>query len=210
MTHNLSQPAHPQLRLDVYPTTLLLSRWQEDGRCATYPVSAHDLVATCSGLGLSSGLLPANTLFYQQQAGQVRLAVYVPPRRWRVQTEARGYLLPMPALFFLGSGHSYRLFALKGRPNDEQAPLYHAPCPNVYLDGTVCAGETPFPVCSPTTIAEALTLVMERSLFNGDLSSGKCRSYPDDARQLWAVLDGQKRFPLRELMPANRTLAALL
>jgi hypothetical protein len=41
---------------------------------------------------------------------------------------------------------------------------------------------------------------MENSLFNGDLSRGKCRRYPDDVRQLWAELEGKKRFPLSELV----------
>jgi hypothetical protein len=44
---------------------------------------------------------------------------------------------------------------------------------------------------------------MEGSLFNADLSLGKCRSHPKDVRHLWIDLDGQKRFPLSELMPVQ-------
>jgi hypothetical protein len=50
---------------------------------------------------------------------------------------------------------------------------------------------------------------MEGSLFNADLSLGKCRSHPKDVRHLWIDLDGQKRFPLSELMPVQMTLSRL-
>jgi hypothetical protein len=51
-----------------------------------------------------------------------------------------------------------------------------------------------------------LTLFMEDSLFNADLSRGKCQSHPEDVRELWAELDGRKRFPHSELVPAQMTL----
>jgi hypothetical protein len=61
-------------------------------------------------------------------------------------------------------------------------------------------------VCSPQTIEAALGLFMENSLFNGDLSRGKCHYYPDDVRELWAKLEGKKRFPLSELVSCRRVL----
>ena len=56
----------------------------------------------------------------------------------------------------------------------------------------------------------ALTLFMEDSYFNADLSVGKCASYESDVRQLWGKLDGKKRFPLSELVPLQRNLSWLL
>ena len=200
----------PRLRLDLYDTAVLLTRWEEDGRLVSYPVSVHDVVSACTNVALSSGLLPANTLFWKQQANQVMLAVYVPARRWKVQTAERSYHLPMPPLVFAGCGMSYQVFAVKTRPANEADPLYHAPCPNVYAHGGICRGEAPFPVCSPQTIQVALSLFMEGSLFNADLSWGKCRSHPEDVRRLWAELDGRKRFPLAELVPAQMTVGSLL
>jgi hypothetical protein len=47
---------------------------------------------------------------------------------------------------------------------------------------------------------------MEGSLFNADLITNKCQSCPDDVRFLWAKLDGRKRFPLGELVPAQTSL----
>jgi hypothetical protein len=50
---------------------------------------------------------------------------------------------------------------------------------------------------------QAWHLFIEGSLFNADLSRGKCQSHPEDVRQLWSELDGRKRFPLSELVPAQ-------
>ncbi|NKQ35203.1 MAG: hypothetical protein HF973_06240 [Chloroflexi bacterium] len=204
-----TQP-YPRLRLDFYSTAVLMSRWEDDGRIIAYPVSVHDVVSACTNVELSSGLLPPNTLFWKRQANQMALGIYVPARRWRVQTEDQSYHVPMPPFVFVGNGSSYKIFAVKKRPSSEHDPLYHAPCPNVHTTGGICQGNTPFPICSPRNIQTALTLFMEGSYFNADLSSGKCRSYPDDVRRLWAELDGRKRFPLSELAPAQRTIHNLL
>ena len=140
----------------------------------------------CTRVALSSGMLPTNTLFWGQQANTTTLGIYVPARRWRMQMEKQHYHLPMPPFVFVGSGMAYKIFAVKKRPSGEATPLYHAPCPNVHTTGGICQGNAPFPDCSPQTIQAALKLFMEGSLFNADLSRGKCRSYPDDVRQLWA------------------------
>ena len=204
------QPPLPRLRLDFYDTAVLLSCWEEDGRLLTYPVSVHDVVSACTSVALSSGMLPSNTLFWGQQASTTTLGIYVPARRWRMQSAERHYHLPMPPFVFVGSGTAYKIFAVKKRPSGEDVRLYHAPCPNVHTTGGICQGNAPFPDCSPQTIQAALQLFMEGSLFNADLSRGKCRSYPDDVRQLWAELDDRKRFPVSELVPAQTRQLSLL
>jgi hypothetical protein len=66
--HSMTQQTQPpRLRLDFYPTAVLMSRWEEDGRIIAHPVSVHDVVSACTNIGLSSGLLPPNTLFWKQQ-----------------------------------------------------------------------------------------------------------------------------------------------
>lgn len=50
----------------------------------------------------------------------------------------------------------------------------------------------------------------EKSFFNGDLSRDKCHRCPDDVRQLWAVLEGKRLFPLSELVSCRRVLRDLL
>jgi hypothetical protein len=216
----MNQQTHqfPRLRLDFYNTAVLMSQWQEDGRITSYPVSIHDVVTACTKVELSSSLLPKNTLFWKQQANQVVLGIYVAAKRWQVKTEDRNYHLPMPPFVFVGNGTAYRIFAVKKRPSglSREQPrgkhdrLYHAPCPNVHATGSICQGNTPFPVCSPQTIQQALHLFLEGSLFNADLSRGKCQSHPEDVRELWAELDGRKRFPLSELVLTPKTVHTLL
>lgn len=134
------------------------------------------------------------------------LGVYVPARRWHVQTEDKNYHIPMPPFVFVGCGAAYQIFAVKKRPLNEAETLYHAPCPNIHTTGGICHGNTTFPIYSPQIIQQALHLFMEGSLFNADLSRDKCQSHPDDVRVLWAELDGRKRFPLSELVPAQMSL----
>jgi hypothetical protein len=221
MNGQTPQQQWPRLRLDFYSSAVLMSRWEEDGRITTFPVSVHDVVIACTKVEVSSGLLPANTLFWKQRANQAVLGIYVPARRWQVQCETanssdnQSYYLPMPPFVFAGSGTAYQVFAVKKRPkvganHSQGLQLYHAPCPNVHGNGSICQGNTPFPICLPQTIHQALRLFMEGSLFNADLASGKCQSYLDDVRQLWAELDGRKRFPLSELTPTQMPLRSLL
>ena len=90
-----------------------------------------------------SALLVTKNHFHvirSQQANQTMLGIYVPARRWKVQTEDRSYHVPMP-LFFAGRGTSYHMFAVKKQPalsgpmelgmskepSNEHAQLYHAP-----------------------------------------------------------------------------------
>ncbi|MCP4425510.1 MAG: hypothetical protein GY803_13535, partial [Chloroflexi bacterium] len=197
-------------RLDFYGTAVIMTQWARDGRAQTYPVSVHDVAGACAHMEMKSGFLPPNTLFWRQQANQTTLGVYVPARRWQVQTAERSYHIPMPPFIFVGNGTSYKLFAVKKRPSNEQARLYHAPCPNVYPQGNICQGNTPFPSCSSQTIQTAWQMFMEDSQFNADLSANKCVSSPDDVRQLWAKLDGKKRFPLSELVSLQKNLSWLL
>lgn len=203
-------PEQPRLRLDFYNNAVLMSCWEDDGRIIAYPVSVHDVVSACTKVEVGSGLLPANALFWKQQSNQAMLGIYVPARRWKVQTEDRSYHVPMPPFVFIGFGATYRIFAVKKRPLNEREQLYYAPCPNVHATGGICEGNAPFPNCSPQTIRQALHLFLEESLFNSDLSRGKCHSHPEDVRVLWAELDGRKCFPVSELVPVHMTLGHLL
>jgi PRTRC genetic system protein B len=203
----------PRLRLDFYDTAVVMSRWTEDGRTTTYPVAVQDVVSACTTVTLGSGLLPPDVLFWRQRGQTVTLGIYVPARRWRVQVEEgavrQGYHLPLPPLVFVGSGAAYQVFAVRRRPGNGREPLYAAPCPNVHHTGDICRGEARFPVCAADTIRAALHLFLEGSVFNSHLSNDKCKSYPEDVRQLWAALAGKKRFPLKELVPIARSVGHL-
>ena len=200
----MSEPSHyPRARLDLYEEAVILTRYEGADRRTCYPVAIDDLVAAFSRVPVASGLLPSNCLFWGRENGQTRIAVYVPGRRWRLQTAERSFHVPLPPLVFAGAGERYRVFAVKHRPRQMPFDLYHCPTPNVHPNGVICQGSVPFPVCTNDTIEQALSLFLEGSLFNGDLAANKSRSYSEDVRQLWAQLESAMCFPVRELMQAH-------
>lgn len=194
---------YPRARLDLYEEAVVLTRYERPDRRTSYPVAVDDLVAAFSRVPISSGMLPANCLFWGRENGQTQVAIYVPGRRWRLQTAERIFHAPLPPLVFAGSGDQYSIFAVKRRPRQMPFEFYHCPTPNVHPTGVVCQGSAPFPGCASDTIDRALNLFLEGSLFNGDLAANKCRSFPDDVRDLWMQLDGAKRFPRGELVLAR-------
>jgi hypothetical protein len=110
--------------------------------------------------------------------------------------------VPLPGLVLIGSRRSYRVFALRDA-FAPQAPLFHAPLPNVYPSGEICFGaNTPPTLDESFAIAAAWKLFLE-SPFNADLVSGKSHSYPNDVRLLLLRLNGRRRFPPGELAPAG-------
>ena len=197
----MSEPVqYPRVRLDLYEEAIVLTRYEGDDRRTSYPVAVDDLVAAFSRVPVSTGLLPANCLFWGRENGEAHMAIYVPGRRWRLQTAERTFHIPLPPLIFLGAGVQYRVYAVKRRPQVMLPELYHCPTPNVHPDGLICQGSAPFPACASDTIEQALSLFLEGSLFNGDLAAGKCRRFPDDVRRLWGQLEGARRFPPGELV----------
>jgi hypothetical protein len=205
-------PLLPLVRLDFYDSAIILSRYhQGDPPAVTaYPVSMTDIAAACAQLAVSTGLLPPETLFWRSRGNIITLGVFVPARSWLVQVGEERLLVPLPPFIFSGRERQYSVYAVKERPVDGRALLYHLPCPNVNGTGLVCAGNVPFPECRPESIYEALRLFLEGSRFNSDLSANKCRAFPKNVGELWRKLDGKRKFPLKELVPMQRQLRELL
>lgn len=198
-----------QARIEVYDDSILLTRRTPLGYTC-YPIAPEDLAGAFDRVPLSSGVLPANGLFWQRQEGQERIGLYVPARRWRVMVTDETLHIPLPPMVFVGCGVRYEVHAVRKRPKDEHTLLYHLPAPNVNGQGVICAGNTPFPPCQPDTILAALHLFLEGSGFNNHLANGKCRSQPENVLQLWHTLNGKLRFPREELLPQHRTLWSVL
>ncbi len=113
--------------------------------------------------------------------------------------------VPLPPLVFVGVGLIFHLWALDTDDFQPTAKLYHAPLPNVHADGQICWGSNPAP--NAERIAYAWRLFIAAP-FNGDLCSGKSRSYPNDVRVKLRDLAQRKRrtYPLRDLMPCTTTV----
>lgn len=173
-------------------------------------VSALDLArALAGGLDLTSGILPAETLWWASTRAGVRVAVWREPRVWTVRlrerpgTPSRRLRLPMPGLVFvcLPARQPPYVFAAKARPRSVDDQLYRCPAFNVFGSGRVCPGTHVFPA-DPDRVPEEFF----RSHFaaTADTGSGKSQRYPDDIGRLWAELNRQPSYPLEDLVPHLR------
>ena len=197
-------PDKLQLRLDFYSETIVMHRIEE-GVTTSRPVSAVDVAgAMTRDLVLTSGLLPADTLWWTRSREGSQVAIWRRPRLTRValMTEAfkppERFYIPTPGLVFIC--HSRRppwVYAARRRPRSSEEMLYHAPYYNIFSDGRVCPGTHDFPE-DPTLTPESFF----QSLFSltGD-SRERSLSHPESLQALWKELDGTKKYPLEDLKP---------
>jgi len=196
-----------ELRLDFYGDGVMLYSL-EKGVIKTRMVSARDIsMALLSEMPLSSGLLPQDVLWWKQGRDGAEVALWRSPRVWQVALQlepfkpARRFKLPMPGLIFICSpGRPPKVFAAKKRPEDTHQVIYHAPLFNVFHDGRTCAGTHKFPVDISEIPESFFTSFFTREAMYG----GRSKKYPKDLLQLWEELDGQKRYPLGDLVPAGK------
>ena len=195
------------VRLDFYGDSVMLYSLDK-GVIKTRMVSARDItMALLSEVPLSSGLLPQDVLWWKQGKEGAEVALWRSPKVWPValQLEAfkppRRFKLPMPGLIFLClPGRPPMIFAAKKRPRDAHQVIYHAPLFNVFHDGRTCAGTHKFPVDIKEIPESFFTSFFTREAIYG----GRSKKYPKDLLQLWEELDGQKRYPLGDLVPIGK------
>ena len=206
-----------QVSLHFFDETIVAVKYDRETGCQTaHPVALTDVALALAGVSSGGGLLPDNALFWQRSGGRERMGLYVPARHWPVRVRVAAHVaqvaawrIPMPPLLWVGCGVQYSVWALKQRPRPGNArvALWKAPLPNVHADGRVCAGTVRFPECSPAAIQAALALFFA-SEFNWHIATGRSQSHPDALLELWRRLDGQPRYPLRDLVPAERLTVA--
>ena len=123
-----------QAQLEVYGKTVLLRGFEAD-RTWVRTVSADEIANVFTRhLGFSSGLLPENTLWWNQgETGQV-VALWRPPQVWLVALQREAFQpparlrLPMPGLVFVCSpGRAPWVYAALERPTDHGAAALPRP-----------------------------------------------------------------------------------
>ncbi|MGB0383662.1 MAG: hypothetical protein ACPGWR_02470 [Ardenticatenaceae bacterium] len=203
MSHDQSptDSSIPLARLDLYNEAIILTKFGNQSS-TSYPVSIHDLSAAFGTLPASSGFLPRNTLFHGRKSGQEFVGIYLPAKKQVVTVGETTIQIPLPSAIFIGCGKQYSIHAVKQYPSSRQVKLYCYPSPNVWNNGHICAGDTPFPTCNMETIVPAFKLFI-KSQFNLHLVTQKCKSFPNNIVELWKALDGQDEFPHKELVPSR-------
>jgi len=208
LPESLDVPADKlEVRLDFYGDSVMLYSLDK-GVIRTKLVSARDItMALLSEVPFSSGLLPQDALWWKQGKEGAEVALWRSPRVWSAALQlepfkpARRFRLPMPGLIFLCSpGRAPRVFAAKKRPRDAHQVIYHAPLFNVFGDGRTCAGTHKFPV----NISEIPESFFASFFTKEAIYGGRSKKYPKDLLLLWEELDGQKRYPLGDLVPAGK------
>ncbi len=193
-----------KMQLEVYEETLLL-RCFETGSAWVRTVSADGIAsALTQHLGFSSGLLPADALWWNQgETGQV-VGLWRPPQVWPIALQREAFKpparlrIPMPGLLFVCSpGRAPWVYAATERPSDPEQQLYRMPAFNVFRDGRTCPGSHRYP--------DEVGLIPEsffQSFFSltGD-SHERSKKHPDNLQTLWEELDGTSEYPMEDLVP---------
>lgn len=200
-------PDELKLRLDFYSQAIMM-HVVDKGVIQGRMVSAEDISRVLARqIGVFSGLLPRDTIWWRQRAEGVEVAIWRRPQVTRIAFQeamfqpATRLTLPMPGLLFLCSpGRPPWLWAMKKRPSTPEDILYAAPCYNVFASGQSCEGTHKYSQAVGEIPEEFFTAFFSPA---GD-QHRRSQQYPDDLRKLWRELDGKSRFPLSDLVEVGR------
>ena len=201
----LGIPADPlRLRLDFHHQSTVMTYFQSDTLTVTKQVDAMDVAhALASDLSFGSGLLPPDTLWWQNTRGGPVFALYVEPKIWKlalqedIKKPPQRFTIPLPGLIFLCTpGQAPWVYAVKKRPTKETDIVYRAPLANIFNNGRSCPGSHQY----PTRISDVVQSFFV-SFFSAtaDLSH-RSKKYPKNVLQLWKYLDDKNKFPNEDLI----------
>ena len=193
-----------KVQLEVYAETILLRGFEADSAWVR-TVSADEIANVFTQhLGFSSGLLPQDSLWWNQGETGHAVGLWRPPQVWPVALQREAFKpparlrLPMPGLVFVCSpGRAPWVYAALSRPTGADQQLFRAPAFNVFGDGRVCPGSHRFP--------EEVGLIPE-SFFQSYFSTtgdthNRSKKHPDNLQDLWEEIDGKTEYPVADLVP---------
>ena len=192
-------------RIDFYTSSINLTSYSDGVPDATWPVSPKDLAdAITSNVRINTGLLPESALWKTlTPAGPPKYAIWCPPQMRRVaivtafNEPTQRFHIPMPGLVFVCSPNMPpAIYAAKGRPENDEATIYHAPVFNTYQDGNTCQGTHQYP--PDVTLMPDHFFTAWFTTHGND--SGRSRKYPKSLLDLWTEIDGTEEYPLGDLV----------
>jgi len=200
----LGIPADPlRLRLDFHHQSTVMTYFQGD-IVTTKQVDAMDVAhALASDLSFGSGLLPPDTLWWQNTRSGPVFALYVEPKIWKlalqenIKNPPHRFNIPLPELIFLCTpGQAPWVYAVKKRPTKETDIVYRAPLANIFNNGRSCPGSHQYPIKTGDIVPSFFISFFSAT---ADLSH-RSKQYPKNVLQLWKYLDGKKKFPSNDLV----------
>ncbi len=196
-------PDDIRLRLDFFHQSVEMTFFEGE-TVTSKPVDALDVAhALASELSFSSGLLPADTLWWRNTRGGPVVALYVEPKIWKLALQedpkkpARRFTIPLPGLIFLCTpGQPPWVFAVKKRPTKETDIVYAAPLCNIFADGRSCPGSHEYPTRVADMVQSFFISFFSRT---ADLKN-RSQKFPGSVVHLWEFLNRKKVYPLEDLV----------
>lgn len=213
--------AEPILTLKLYPFGVLMQRKTPQG-CMEYLIDPAQLALQLAAtVRLETGILSSNTIYISQEGVQKLVVEYRKRQKTALFLEGSDapVIVPMPDMLLLRRTNDkglpdYRVFAVKDRPSDLKAKLFHVPLPNVYDDGRVCWGSVQHlqaQQLTGTSLTEDWKILLG-TRFGSHNAGRRSRSHADDIRKKYLAMEAAKTrvYPKSDLLPANRTLEDVL
>uniref|UniRef100_A0A6M3LYQ0 PRTRC system protein B n=1 Tax=viral metagenome TaxID=1070528 RepID=A0A6M3LYQ0_9ZZZZ len=192
-----------RLRLDFFHQAVEMTLFEGDA-VESRMVSALDVAIVLAGeLRFSSGLLPENTLWWQNTSAGPVWAVYEPPKvrkvaiLLKVGEPPERLAIPLPGFIFLCSpGKAPWVYGVRKKPTREDDNVYKAPLLNIFGNGRSCGGDNEYPQRVNDTIENFFISFFSR---DGEVS-GRSQKFPNDVQRLWSYLNGKKHFPMNDMV----------
>lgn len=213
--------AEPTLTLKLYPFGVLMQRKTPQG-CMEYLIDPAQLaLQLASTVRLETGILSPNTIYISQEGVQKLVVEYRPRQKTALFLEGTDapVIVPLPELLLFHRTTDkglpdYRVFAVKARPTNLNAKLFHAPLPNLYEDGRVCWGSVQHlqaQQLTGTNLTEDWKVLLG-TRFGSHNAGRRSKSHPNDIRKKYLAMEAAKTrvYPKSDLIPANRTLEDVL
>jgi PRTRC genetic system protein B len=202
-----------QARLLFLKSDELLFQWNDETNNLQSKLIAHqDARIAFTKMDHDSGWLPNGVVRAGRNTRGAWVVYVAPPQIASIATDQNETLtIPIPMSLFVGWGHRYYLFALKGKVFDVNSPVYYAPYPNIYDNGRICWGSHKVPTATPLNIGRTWKFFFATT-FNSHIASGKTKTHSDNALDLLRELSIAKRtsFPAGELVHRVHSVSSCL
>lgn len=205
-----SVPPDAAAALYFLPGQYLFADFREEA-CSIKALSSEQVSRAFRGIHTDTGWLGRKVLRYREASEGNAIIAYEPAGVRSIfvaisSGEIVRLEVPLPTLILLGKGTDYYLWAATSGHVAAKTKLSVAPLPNMG-SGKICFGKNEVPEVHPSSLSAVWKLIFETP-FNGDHAGNRCRTEPDDVRNLLVKLaaDKVRKFPTPQLITSTTTV----